>query len=115
MVINMALRYIHWLVFRLCRLKLGECVIIHWDAGSVCKGRRVRAQSASPQFGKVPGTNCNFDGSLPRDKQNNGIIFIAVMPFLDECITVSNKIYTTIGEIMIIFAISESIFIQGLF
>ena len=61
MVINMALRSIDWLVWGLCDLKLGECVVVHWDAGSVCMWQRVHAPSAPPQFGNFPGTNCNFD------------------------------------------------------
>jgi len=42
---------------------LGECIAFCWDAGSVCKRQRVCAPSALPQFGNVPGTNCNFDGA----------------------------------------------------
>jgi hypothetical protein len=57
MVITMALRSISWLVFRLDGLKLGECVVVRRDAGSVCMRWRVRAPSASPQFGNVSGTN----------------------------------------------------------
>jgi len=89
MVINMALRSINWLVWRLRGLKLGECIIIQQDAGSVCTRQRVCSPSASPQFGNVPGTNCNFDGSLPREKQDNWTILVVAVPFLNKCITVS--------------------------
>jgi hypothetical protein len=88
MLINMALRSTNWLVWRLHGLKLGECVVVRRDAGSVCMWRRVCAPSASPQFGNVPGTNCNFDGSLPRNKQDNRTILVAAMPFLNECFIV---------------------------
>ena len=84
MVINMALRPNHWLVWGFCRLKLGECVVIHRDAGSACARRRVCAPCASPQFGNVPGTNCNFDEALPRDNQDNQNILLPEMPFLNR-------------------------------
>jgi hypothetical protein len=86
MVINMAIRPIDWLVWGVHRLKLGECVVVHRDAGSVCMWQRVHAPSASPQFGNFSGTNCNFDGALPRDKQDNQTILVAAMHFLNEYI-----------------------------
>ena len=79
MVINMALGSIDWLVLGVHGLKLGECIIVRRDAGSVCMQRSVHAPSASPQFGNVPGTNCNFDGALPRDKEDNQAILVAAM------------------------------------
>ena len=71
MEICRALRSIQWLVWGLHGLKLGECVVVHWDAGSICAWWRVHALSTSTQFGNVPGTNYNFDGVLLRGRQDN--------------------------------------------
>ena len=88
MVISRALSSIGWLVWGLHGLKLSQCVVVHWDAGSMCARQRVHALGASPKFGNVPGTNCNFDGALLRNRQDNWTILVAAMPFLSGCVTV---------------------------
>ena len=94
MVINRALMSIDWLVWWSHGLKLSECVVVHWDAGSMCTWGRVHALSTSPQFGDVPGTNCNFDGALPGDMQDNQTILVAAMPFLNGCIEVCHFMWS---------------------
>ena len=93
MVISRALSSIEWLVLGLHGLKLGECVVVHWDAGSMCAWRRVLALSTSPRFGNVPDTKCNFDGALLRDRQDNWATLVVAMPFLDGCVSVSFQVH----------------------